>query len=210
MNASLGWRVLGGVSAILAGIAARKLLVTSLAPDHRRQPARQPGRPRARTGARRSSTPWSAGPRWAWPGCWRPARPRLLREVHRTPAARDGRGHLAPRSGRLVVRSAGAPALRDHRGKPAAPAAAARGAGRARDAAAGGPGAGARRALGHRPALSGAAGRRTALSYRWVAWLTPTLTRHPSTGGSVRLVIGLAVTVAAFASPAAASGGCTG
>ena len=29
VNASLGWRVLGGVSAILAGLAARKLLVTT-------------------------------------------------------------------------------------------------------------------------------------------------------------------------------------
>ena len=43
MNPSIGWRVLGGVSAVLAGIAARKAAHDRLAEDDRAQPARQPG-----------------------------------------------------------------------------------------------------------------------------------------------------------------------
>ena len=119
-NSSMGWRLMGGLAAILAGLAARKVLVTSWRVTTGANPPANPAQPGTRW-RRRSRSPSPAEPRWAWRGCWRPGRRPATTRSRRVTCRPGWKRSPRPRAAGSSYSRGVLPALRDARGKPAGP-----------------------------------------------------------------------------------------
>ena len=92
-GSALGWRVVGLGSAVLAGIAARKMAVTTWKLAMGDDPPVNPEAPDVVASARRSAGPSPPGRSSAWPGCSPPARPRPTGSAAPGTSPGHGEGH---------------------------------------------------------------------------------------------------------------------